>query len=423
MKPSTRAAADVGLAIVGGLLVFGADHPVGLPWLQCVAFVPLVVGCLRAPSWRWAAVLGGAWAVARFAPLAVMLGGLGVPPGPAVVLSAYLLLLDAVFAVAVFGMRRLAPSVLALGAGSVFAALEWADAMLPMWGTSKSLARSWVVIPEVFGGVVRLGGPSLWALLLVAAQVAVVAGIMQQRRRHGVVVAVVLVAFAGALGRAGTPAPTGHLRVGAVAWPKRGGEMDAEHWVAVAAGEGARMVVLPEAAFRLKEGERASFDERWAAVARRHRIYLVVGFVEREGIGNALAVFDPEGAPIGQYVKTHLIPLSEPFEPGDGTLLVFEVDGVSVGTMICQDDNFRDLTEAYVQAGVDLVVVPTNEGPPEVAPYHYRNARLRAVEFPVTLVRAAARGTSAVVAAGGAVVAAIDHPREGAGAVVADAPY
>jgi len=323
----------------------------------------------------------------------------------------------------VFAMRRLPPSVLALGAGSIFAALEWADAMLPMWGTSKSLARSWVIVPEVLGGVVRLGGPSLWALLLVAAQVAVVAGIMQQRGRQGVGLAVVLVAVTWVIGSAGVPAPTGHLRVGAVAWPKRGGEVDAEHWVAVAAEQGARLVVLPEAAFKLVPGERASFDERWGAVARRHRIYLVVGFSEREGIGNALAVFDPQGVAIGQYIKTHLIPLSEPHEPGDGTLLIFDVDGVRVGTMICQDDNFRDLTEAYVRAGIDLVVVPTNEGPPEVAPYHYRNARLRTIEFPVTLVRAAARGTSAVVAPGGTVVAAIDHPREGAGVVVADAPY
>lgn len=193
--------------------------------------------------------------------------------------------------------------------------------------------------------------------------------------------------------------------------------------MARAAAEGARLVVLPEAAFTVGPGEREGFIAHWGDVARRHRIHLVVAFIDRDAPGNRLVVLGPDGVPVGEYTKTHMIPVSETLPPGDGELLVFEVDGVRVGTMICQDDNFRDLTRAYVRRGVDLVVVPTNEGPPAVAPYHYRNARLRTIELPVTLVRAAARGTSAVVAAGGEVVAELEHPLEGAGVVVADAPY
>ncbi len=148
----------------------------------------------------------------------------------------------------------------------------------------------------------------------------------------------------------------------------------------------------------------------------------MVAFIDRDAPGNRLAVFGPEGEELGRYTKTHLIPLAEPFPAEGGTLLVFEVDGARVGTMICQDDNFRDLARAYADAGVDILVVPTNEGPPTVAPYHYRNSRLRTLELPVTLVRATVEGTSAVIAAGGEVIAAVEHPIDGTRAVVADAP-
>lgn len=403
--------------------MFLADYPAELPWLQLVAFVPLFVGCLRAPSWRRAALLGGLWGLARSLPLGIMLEGLGVPLLPAVALGGYLLALDAVLGVLVHAMRRWPAAAVAVGTGVTFAVLELVDATLPMWGTARSLARSWVIVPELVGGLLQVGGPPLLALVIVAGQASVAVAIT---RKQGRALATGLLAIAVLLGsRAFVVGPPheGELRVGAIGWPQRGGELDAELLVAEAAAAGAKLVVLPEAAFDVGLGQRARFDARWGAVARRHRVHLVVGYIDREASGNRLAVFGPDGEEVGRYTKTHLIPLSERFVPGDGERLVFEVDGARVGALICQDDNFRDLVGAYVEEGVDILVVPTNEGPPAVAPYHYRNARLRTIERRVTLVRAAARGTSAVVAAGGRVVAELDHPTEGARAVVASAPY
>jgi apolipoprotein N-acyltransferase len=410
------------LAGCGGLLVFLADYPVEVPWLQLVAFLPLLAGCVHARSWRHAAWLGGVFGLARFIPLGVMLDGLRLPVLPAIGLSLYLVALDAGFSASVFAMRRWPAVSFALGVGASFAAIEWIDAILPMWGTARSLARSWAIAPEVMGGLLRLGGPALVAFVIVASQAAVVAALGRRRWPALAVLASLLIVTAGA-NLWGAPTRSGRLRVAAVGWPSRGDEIDAERFVAEAAAQGAKLVVLPEAAFTVGPGEREGYLARWGDLAQSHRIHLVVGFIDRDTPGNRLVVLGPDGALVGQYTKTHMIPVSETLPPGDGELLVFEVDGARVGTMICQDDNFRDLTHAYVQHGVDLVVVPTNEGPPAVAPYHYRNARLRTVELPVTLVRAAARGTSAVVAAGGEVIAAIDHPLEGAGAVVADAPY
>jgi apolipoprotein N-acyltransferase len=410
------------LAGCGGVLVFLADYPVELPWLQLVAFVPLLAGCVRARSWRRAAWLGAVFGLARFIPLGIMLDGLDLPVLPAIGLSLYLVALDAGFAASVFAMRRWPAVSFALGVGMSFAVIESIDAILPMWGTARSLARSWAIAPEVVGGLLRLGGPALVAFVIVASQAAVVAA-APRRRWFGLAVLGSLLAVTAGANLRGAPTSTGRLRVGAVAWPRRGGETEAEALVAQAAAEGARLVVLPEAAFTVAPGEREGFIAHWGEVAHRHAIHLVVAFIDRDAPGNRLVVLGPDGGLVGQYTKTHLIPVSETLPPGDGELLVFEVDGARVGTMICQDDNFRDLARAYLDRGVDLVVVPTNEGPPAVAPYHYRNARLRTLELPLTLVRAAARGTSAVVGAGGQVIAELEHPVDGAGVVVADAPY
>lgn len=419
--PATRVVPDLLLAALGGLLMFASGYPIEAPWLQLVGVAPLLIVALRSPSRRRAAALGGVWGLARMLPLGVMLDGLGVPPLPAVALALYLLALDASFAALVHVMRHWSLPALTLGAGVSFAAIERLDAALPMWGTARSLARAWAIEPELVGGLLRLAGPHALALVIVALQ-AVVVGALARRRPSGLALLVPLLAappLCGAL----LPARTdGALRVAAVAWPTRGGEHQAEALVTAAAQGGARLVVLPESAFTVEPGALAQFDARWAALAGALRVHLVVGYRDRDDPGNRLAVFDPAGALVGRYTKTHLIPLSERYPPGDGALLVFEVDGVRVGAMICQDDNFRDLSRAYARAGAELVVVPTNEGPPAVAPYHYRNARLRPIELPLALVRAAARGTSAIVAPGGTIVAARDHPREGAGVVIGDVP-
>jgi apolipoprotein N-acyltransferase len=124
----------------------------------------------------------------------------------------------------------------------------------------------------------------------------------------------------------------------------------------------------------------------------------------------------------GEYTKRHLVPLAESFPPGDGAPLIVEIGGVKVGVAICQDDNFRDIARAYARRGAQILVVPTLEGPPAVAPYHLRNSVLRTIENPMALVRATPQGQSAAIAPGGQIVALFDHAQRGIGVLVADVP-
>ena len=180
-------------------------------------------------------------------------------------------------------------------------------------------------------------------------------------------------------------------------------------------------MVLPEAAFDV--GDSGSFDAHWGEISGRNRIYVVVAYHDSQNPGNRLGVYGPDGGRVATYTKTHLVPFAEPYPAGDGAVVQFDVDGVRVGVLICQDDNFSDLWHAHALTGTQLMVVPVFEGPPEVAPYHYRNSLLRTLEEPMALVRAATDGTSAVIAPGARVVAFRNHPTQGTGVVIANVPY
>lgn len=407
------------LAASGGLALFLADYPACQSWLACVAFVPLFWTVLRARSLGEASGLGAAWGAGRTLPLAWMVHGFGLPWTARVAVGGYLLLLDAVFGLCIFWCRATAPRLFL--SAVLFAAIEHADSLLPMWGTARSVAR--LVAPVAGARVLtNVAGTSAVTVFLVASQALAAAGV---RRRQGftLVAGLVMLASVMALGiRRPTP-PTRTLRASAIGWGERRGALDVAHLVGEASARGARLVVFPEAAFELPlRKPRSVFEAEWSRIALEHGVFLVVPFIDRQVPGNRLFVFNAQGMKLGEYTKQHLVPLAERFPPGDGDLLIFEVDGVHVGTLICQDDNFRDLARAYSVRGAELLVIPTFEGPAAVAPYHFRNSVLRAIENPVALLRATAQGESAVVAPGGEVVASLDHAAHGTFVLTADIP-
>jgi predicted amidohydrolase len=102
---------------------------------------------------------------------------------------------------------------------------------------------------------------------------------------------------------------------------------------------------------------------RIGELARRHRIALCVGYPERAGdaVYDAAAVIGADGAQVGSYRKHRL---SGPFEnsvfqPGQRDDLVFSVNGVRIGVLVCYDVEFPENVRRLALAGVDAVVVPT----------------------------------------------------------------
>jgi predicted amidohydrolase len=100
----------------------------------------------------------------------------------------------------------------------------------------------------------------------------------------------------------------------------------------------------------------------WRAAARRHDVAVVGGFAEADGgrLYNAAAIIDRRGEMVGHYRKLHLFAGERNvFSPGDRGLPVVELDGVTLGVLICYDLRFPEALRVLALQGAELVAVPT----------------------------------------------------------------
>lgn len=166
---------------------------------------------------------------------------------------------------------------------------------------------------------------------------------------------------------------------------------------------------------------------------------LLAGAVRRElGAGaaptryyNAVVAVDDAGEIAGAVDKVHLVPFGEylplsgllgrlgleeiaetvgPFSAGGPRRTIAVGDGANALPLICYEIIFPSLVLAQA-AGADLMVNVTNDAwyGRTPGPYqHFRQARLRAVEAGLPLVRAANNGISALVDGYGRVIDALD---------------
>jgi predicted amidohydrolase len=150
--------------------------------------------------------------------------------------------------------------------------------------------------------------------------------------------------------------------------------------VHAAAGRGARLVVLPEVfAWRGPDGAPEAesipgpLTEELGALARTLGIYLCAGSVLEAVPGeprayNASCVFDPRGALIARYRKLHLFDIDLPGRvsvresdtraPGSEVVTVPTGLG-TLGLSICYDLRFPELYRRLVQAGAEVLLVPS----------------------------------------------------------------
>jgi apolipoprotein N-acyltransferase len=409
-------------ALASGALLLISDHVFEATALQLVAFVPFLAAMRRCERGIHAAIAGGLLGVARLAPLVRALGA--VPLLGRVAIPLYLAMLYASFGVICFAARRfVSPTLQPLAIAAAFAAIELVDASLPMWGTALSLAAAWSSRPSAIRFIAFTGTAGLAFFVLAAQSLALSLVVERKRARLGALLLLLLACLFACVSLVKSPSGAStSLRVAAVGWAGAPGEgrAHAELLVSDAAAKGATLVVLPEAAFMILSEEREGVNREMGDLARRHAVHLAVGIVDRGRRENLLVLFGPSGAIEGQYVKTHLVPLAEDVRAGDGELMLANIGGVKVGAMICQDDNFSDLTRRYARAGGQVVVLPTFEMSAAMAALHARNSLLRPIEGGFAIVRAATNGTSMIVSNEGQILSSVDHLAAGPAAIVAD---
>lgn len=155
---------------------------------------------------------------------------------------------------------------------------------------------------------------------------------------------------------------------------------EARRLVAVAAKQGAELVVLPELFNLYGDLARAASDSELLSgptasflrdLAVEHSLWLVGGsFAERASEGktyNTSLTFDPAGMVVGRYRKIHLFDVdlgstlrvkeSDSLLPGS-ELTCFPTNLAQIGVAICYDLRFPELFRKLSEQGTELLCVP-----------------------------------------------------------------
>ncbi len=311
-------------------------------------------------------------------------------------------------------------SVVAIAcAGTALNWLEWS--ILPLWGTAQSFACTFPINRPLISIVGAAGGT--WSALLIAAWFAKVFS-----STDAFVVGISGVLFTAllfALDKFWRPKSPKSLKVAVFGWA--GTEFDAlislnlklVETVRLASEADARILVTPEAAIQVEDRE--TFRLSLQTLAVKHNISLAIGYFDAKRRENCIDLIDTNGIVNSRYVKTHLVPVFETYNAGKGEIALMQVDGVNVGGLICQDDNFPDVARKYARAGTQLLVVPTNDWK-NVKDLHFASHRWRCLEFRFALARAASDGISSLIGSNGEVLKKADHFAKGAELLVTDVP-
>ncbi|MFF5856698.1 carbon-nitrogen hydrolase family protein [Streptomyces sp. NPDC012751] len=140
-----------------------------------------------------------------------------------------------------------------------------------------------------------------------------------------------------------------------------------------AAAQGAGLLAAPEMFLtgyaigddiaRLAESADGDAADAVAEIATRHGLAVAYGYPERDGerVHNSAQLISADGTRLANYRKTHLFGCFERdhFTPGGQQVVQAELNGLTVGLLICYDVEFPENVRAHALAGTDLLVVPT----------------------------------------------------------------
>lgn len=414
----------------GGLLLAAGQFWGPACLLQLVALVPLMVLVLRDRRIGPAALAGFYMGITYTLPQMVYL--LMPVPVTVILLVWMTLLLTALcIAVAIFLPRH--PVLGPLAVGAVWYLLDWVNfTAVPVWGMAQSFARSWTAVPFAIQFIALTGiSGVLFAVGTLQGLTAFAVNTRPDRRPIIIAGSLILVlAMINTFIWFQKPADT--LKVAAAGWvfDDRTSELNPneadgfEAWFAAparyAASQNARLFTTGEMGFYIADHERHERIEQFAAIARDNSLWLIVGYFNITDDENRVFFMNPDGRIVHEYTKTYLTPY-EPGKKGTGDLKTVTIDSLTVGAMICQDDNFSKLTRRYGTLKADVVLCPTADWW-TIKVAHLQAVRARAIEGNYSIIRGAACGISAAISARGEIIAKHDHYKSGPGVVIADVP-
>ena len=443
---------SLGLALLAGLVSALGFAPHGLWPLTLLAFAGLAWLIEAAPSLRaalargwWFGVgqfcLGLNWIATAFTFQAAMPAWLGWVA--VLLLSLYLAIFPAAAAGLAWRWGRRHPAALVLVLAAAWIVTEWLRATL-------FTGFAWNPVGVVLVDLPGLAGLSRWIGTYGLSAIVLLAGgaLWLAVERRWIAAAVLAVPIAGA---ALLPAPRWHADQGRpivrIVQPNIGQQnkwdpnFERENFVRLA-----RLTGRPAAVPRLVLWPEASVPDYLSIDPRaRRRIAALLGPDDRLLLGgvelvfgpdgravaayNSLFAMDPRGALTGRYDKAHLVPYGEylPMRPllsaiGLSRLAPGDLDFLSgpgartldlgqfgrAGVQICYEIIFSgDVVDNRNRP--DFIFNPSNDawfgawGPPQ----HLAQARLRAIEEALPVIRATPTGISAVIGIDGNVVKSV----------------
>jgi apolipoprotein N-acyltransferase len=411
-------------AFAGGLLVALSLPPWGW-WPLAVVGIALLAHVVAGLALRRRLLVGLAFGLGQFIP------GLWwmfeFSPGAGLVM-----LLETAFIV---GALAVVPPTRPLNYVAVPAALVAAEALrghIPFGG----LPMAGVALGQVagpLGGAARLGG----ALLVLAAAACIGAALAAAVRRH-LATAAVLAAITVATALAGALAPDGGsakttLDVAVVQGGGRRGfravDSDPRQVFEAHIEASGRirppvdLVLWPEDVIDIAQPITVAPEAvEVGAVAAAVRAPVVAGVVEDDGderFRNAAVLWSPDGRIVDRYDKVHRVPFGEyvpgrsffdriadlsviPRDaiPGTGPGILRPATTPPLGVVISYEVYFADRARAAVDAGGQLLLVPTNAASfktSQVPTTEVAAAQLRAIETGRDLAQSAPTGYGALV--------------------------
>ncbi|HRN28747.1 MAG TPA: carbon-nitrogen hydrolase family protein [Terrimesophilobacter sp.] len=184
---------------------------------------------------------------------------------------------------------------------------------------------------------------------------------------------------------------------------------DVGRWARLAVSRGAALVVFPEySAFFVPElGQRVvdaaepvdgPFVAALSSLAQELGVHLVAGMLERADDGrayNTAVAVSPDGGLAARYRKQHLYDAfgqkeSDWIAPGDlGEPQTFTIGDLTVGLQTCYDLRFPEVSRRLVDAGADILAVPSEWVRGPLKEHHWRTlVTARAIENTVFVAAA-----------------------------------